>query len=94
MWPGYKTKRWLALRERVLRRDGYLCRESLRYGARRQAEVVHHIWPVEDFPEWAWCEWNLLSLSKAAHNAMHERDSHRLSPLGERWRRRTPPPEE
>ena len=89
----YKSPRWLRLREKILRRDGYLCRESLRYGVRRQAEVVHHVWPAEQFPEYAWCEWNLLSLTRVNHERMHDRDGARLSPLGEAWRRRTPPPD-
>lgn len=53
-WAGYKTARWRRLRARVLRRDGYRCRESARYGMIVQADTVHHVWPVEDWPEYAW----------------------------------------
>ena len=86
------NKRWRKLRERALRRDRGLCQESLRFGRRVQADTVHHIWPAEDFPEFAYCLWNLVSLSAAAHDAMHERGSRRLTERGERWRRRTVPP--
>lgn len=88
----YKSARWRKLRERILRRDGYLCRESKRYGRMVPADTVHHIWPADKYPEYAWCEWNLVSLSSAMHNAMHDRDTGNLTELGEAWRRRTTPP--
>lgn len=88
----YKSRRWRRLRERVLRRDRYLCRESARYGRLVPADTVHHIWPAGLYPEYAWCAWNLVSLSAPAHNAMHRRGSEALTELGESWRRRTPPP--
>ena len=91
-WEGYHTARWRKLRRSVLRRDGYKCREAMRYGQTVAATTVHHIWPAEDYPEYAWCAWNLLSLSSKSHDAMHDRLTHKLSPLGEAWRRRTIPP--
>ena len=84
--------RWKHLRQRVLRRDGGLCQEAKRYGKRVEATHVHHIWPVEDYPEYAWEEWNLLSLSAEAHDRMHDRKTRRLTVLGEYWRRKTLPP--
>ena len=84
--------RWRSLREKALRRDGYLCQESRRYGRLVPATTVHHIWPAEDYPEFAYSEWNLVSLSDEAHERMHERRTRKLSPLGERWRRKTSPP--
>lgn len=47
-----------------------------------EASHVHHIFPVEDYPEYALCEWNLISLSQKAHNMMHKRGSHELTELG------------
>ena len=91
-WDGYKSKRWKHLRYSILRRDKFRCRESARYGITEEATTVHHIWPAEDYPEYAWCAWNLLSLSGKQHDAMHDRLTHNLSPLGESWRRRTIPP--
>ena len=87
-----RNKRWRQLRERALSRDGYLCQESKRYGKRVDAEVVHHIWPAEQWPEYAYCLWNLVSLSGAAHDAMHDRVTGKLTAKGESWRRRTIPP--
>lgn len=91
-WAGYKTRRWARLRAQILRRDGYMCREAARYGLTVEATTVHHIWPVEDYPEYAWEPWNLISLSQKEHNAMHDREHNRLTDKGEAWRRRTIPP--
>ena len=88
----YKSGKWKRLRKRVLRRDKCLCRESARYGRTIEANTVHHVWPAEDYPEYAWCEWNLIALSAQAHNAMHDRDTNELTELGESWRRRIRPP--
>lgn len=88
----YKSGRWRRMRKRILERDKYRCRENARYGRVVEATTVHHIWPEEKYPEYAWCEWNLIALSSAAHNAMHDRDTHELTELGEAWRRRTTPP--
>lgn len=91
-WPGYKTSRWMHLRERILRRDKHKCREAARYGVTVAATTVHHVWPASEYPEYAWQPWNLISLSTSAHEAMHDRLSGKLTPLGEAWRRRVSPP--
>ena len=88
----YTSPRWRRLRERVLRKAGYRCQWAKRYGRREQATTAHHIWPAEDFPEFAWCEWNLIALSQASHNAMHDRSTGKLTEFGEQLRRRTIPP--
>lgn len=87
-----RNRRWQVLRRQVLRRDRHLCQESARYGRVVEANTVHHIWPAEDYPEYAYKSWNLLSLCQAQHDAMHDRVTRALTPVGERWRRRTPPP--
>lgn len=86
------NRRWQKLRLRILRRDGYLCQESRRYGKLVEATTVHHVWPAEDYPEFAYSEWNLLSLCEEAHEKMHDRKTRKLSPLGERWRKKKTPP--
>ncbi|NCB51356.1 MAG: HNH endonuclease [Clostridia bacterium] len=92
MWDGYHAPRWRNhVRPLILRRDKYRCQEARRYGKIVEATVVHHIWPAEDYPEYAWCDWNLVALSLSNHRAMHNEDGS-LSPLGEAWRRRTTPP--
>lgn len=83
--PFYKTSKWRKTRERVMRRNGYLCQESLRYGARRQAEMVHHIYPLEQYPDLAYEQWNLLPLTNKRHNEMHNRVTNELTEKGLYW---------
>lgn len=78
----YTSKRWTRLRERILKRDNYQCQYNKRYGRNIQANTVHHIYPAETYPQYQWCEWNLISLSKEAHNIMHDRESHELTDEG------------
>lgn len=78
----YKQSRWKRKREYILKRDGYLCKESLRYGKHVKADVVHHIYPVESYPELKFVDWNLISLSAEQHNKMHDRDTHALTEAG------------
>ena len=88
---SHTNQRWRRLRRRALSRDRYRCREAARYGRIEEATHVHHIWPAEDYPEYAYCLWNLVSLSKEAHDAMHDRTSGRLTTKGLAWKNRTPP---
>lgn len=91
MWDGYLTPRWRRLRASILRRDGYMSLEALRYGRRLEAEIVHHCWPAEEYPEFAWAPWNLISITAEEHRLMHNPDGS-LTALGESWRRRRSPP--
>ena len=54
-------KRWERIRGAVLARDQYLDQIKKRFGKRIGADTVHHIFPREYFPEYAFCEWNLIS---------------------------------
>ena len=54
-----------------------------------EANTVHHIFPVSKYPEYQWCEWNLISLSREAHNRMHIRETDELTEDGLRLMRRT-----
>lgn len=85
---NYHSKRWKLLRARVLNRDKNLCQQSLRFGKRMQAVTVHHCFPAEQYPEYAFCEWNLVSLSIEQHNAMHDRETDMLTEIGKEWQRR------
>ncbi|MGM1048392.1 MAG: HNH endonuclease [Bacillota bacterium] len=86
--PFYKTKRWITKRAKVLRRDEYMCQESKRYGKTVAATTVHHIYPLEFYPEYALCDWNLVSLCEKQHNGMHDRVTHELTELGKQWQER------
>lgn len=87
----YKTRRWEKKRAWILKRDGYKCRHSKRYGRTVPADTVHHIYPVEQYPELAFVDWNLISLSAGVHNKMHDRMTGETTELGKQWqeRRRT-----
>ena len=88
----YKSKRWQQKREAILRRDHYECQYFKRFGKHREAEHVHHIFPVDEFPEYAFEDWNLISLSKEAHNMMHERTTGALTIEGKKLQERAKRP--
>ena len=87
----YTSKRWKHLRARVLREQP-LCQEAQRYGRREPATVAHHVYPVEDFPGWRFCRWNLIAVSVDAHNSFHDRVTGKLTERGLAWQRRVSPP--
>lgn len=78
----YKSKQWERKREHILRRDKYFCQLSLRYGKAIEAKHVHHIFPIEYYPEYRLCDWNLISLCNAQHNKLHDRETHKLTRAG------------
>ena len=78
----YKSARWQRLRAMVLRRDGYQCQVTKRYGRSVEATTVHHVFPREEFPEYQWEPWNLISLAGDVHDEMHDRQSGALTEKG------------
>ena len=87
--PFYKSTAWKKLQPKILKRDGYMCQESKRYGRMVPAQTVHHIFPLEDYPEYALARWNLISLSWDEHNQMHDRITGRLTAKGMALLKRT-----
>lgn len=88
---NHNSKKWRRRSKEILRRDKYICQYYKRYGKNVEAEIVHHIFPTDEYPQYAYCGWNLISLSKQAHNMMHDRISGRLTPLGLALQRRAEP---
>ena len=78
----YKEPRWVALRKRILVRDKYIDQYWKRYGKFINADIVHHVFPVDKFPEYQWEEWNLVSVSKATHQQLHDRENDELTDMG------------
>ena len=78
----YYRKRWLDLRNSVLRQAKYMDQLELREGRAVPADRVHHIFPREKYPEYQYCRWNLIALSKETHGRLHERVGGELSMLG------------
>lgn len=89
MTDFYNTDRWRRLRRAVLQRDGFKCQLALMRGHDEPADVVHHIFPRSDYPEYQFEPWNLISLSYSAHNKMHVRDTDKLTERGEMLRQQT-----
>jgi 5-methylcytosine-specific restriction endonuclease McrA len=67
----YTGAKWMRKKARVLRRDKYLCQDCKRYGRKKPAALVHHIKPLEEYPELGLDENNLVSLCDACHNKRH-----------------------
>ena len=84
----YNSPRWQRLKEKVLRRDDYLCQNCKRYGKHKQAQHVHHVNPAEKYVTLRYNPYNLISLCQSCHNEMHERTQHELSDKGEQLRQR------
>lgn len=87
--PWYENPKWQRVRKTALRRDKYMDVYAKRFGKIKEAEVVHHIFPKNDFPEYAYCLWNLISVSRQTHNTFHDRDSDELTEKGRELLRKT-----
>lgn len=85
----YRTKAWQRKRAWILKRDRYRSKLAERYGRLVPADTVHHILPVEFFPEFRLTDWNLIAITGAEHNELHDRDTHRLTEKGLDLVRRT-----
>jgi 5-methylcytosine-specific restriction enzyme A len=81
----YKSTKWKKKRAAILRRDKYECRECRRYGMATQATMVHHIFPLELYPDRKLDAANLISLCNGCHESMHIRNSHELTEKGKAW---------
>lgn len=89
----YHSPRWKRKRAHILKKYGYMCQVSKRYGKRIDADTVHHIFTVDIYPEYQWEDWNLISLTNVVHNKMHDRTTNKLTALGEELKKRTKIPE-
>lgn len=87
----YQGARWKRKREKILRIDGYTDVWAKRYGKMLPANTVHHIYPAKDYPEYAWEDWNLISVSLATHNKLEDRNNGELTDEGMKLMKRTIP---
>lgn len=86
--PFYRSTKWIKKRERIMRKYSYECQESKRFGIRVAAEMVHHIYPKEIYPELAFIDWNLLPLTNTKHNTFHDRENNEIIGRGLYWQRK------
>ena len=76
----YVTKAWKQIRLERLAKDNYLCQRCKERNLLIPATMVHHIKPLEDYPELALDINNLTSLC----NTCHEQIEARYQKRGER----------
>ena len=88
---NYGSQKWKRKREHILKLDGYKDRVAARYGRTIEATIVHHIYPAELYPEYAYCDWNLISVSMSTHNALENRQTGELTAEGIKLQKRTIP---
>lgn len=75
----YNSAAWKRKRAAILRRDGYMCQRCKRYGRQRQAQTVHHIKHLDEYPELAYDSTNLISLCNDCHNAEHPEKAEKVN---------------
>lgn len=85
----YSSEKWKRKRKHILRLDGYIDQVRKRYGKHEEATVVHHIYPAKEYPEYEYCDWNLISVSVATHNQLENRQTGELTEIGLQLQRRT-----
>lgn len=86
--PFYTSKRWRRKRIAILKRDSFMCRESKRFGNTTPANTVHHIYPIELYPELAFQNWNLISMAGNVHNTFHDRTTNEIINGGKYWQKK------
>lgn len=87
----YQGSRWKRKRSHILRLDHYRDRFAAMYGRTEEANTVHHIYPADEYPEYAWCDWNLISVSQASHNKLENRKTGELTKHGRQLQRMVRP---
>ena len=88
---NYNSGKWKKKRLKILRLDGYKDVIAARYGRTIEATIVHHIYPAALYPEYAFCDWNLISVSAGTHNKLENRTTGELTDFGHRLMERTVP---
>ena len=79
----YQSKAWRRIRLLALQRDHYLCQECLKQKRIKTATEVHHIKPLEEYPELGLELDNLQSLCWDCHELTKHRSAATL-PAGVR----------
>lgn len=84
----YNSKAWKDMRESILKRDLYLCRECKAFGKRTEATEVHHVFTLATRPDLKLNPNNLISLCRDCHLSHHNHLNSDLSALGKKTQRR------
>jgi len=67
----YKTGVWVRKRTEILERDNHECQRCKDAGGYSKGNVVHHIKHLEDRPDLALDDDNLMTVCEACHNREH-----------------------
>lgn len=87
----YQCAKWRKKRAKILRLDGYKDVVAGWYGRTVAAQMVHHIYPAEEYPEYAYADWNLISVSYSTHKKLENHMTGGLTELGKQLMRSTIP---
>ena len=90
MFP-YGSQKWKNKRAHILRLDGYVDQYAKRWGRTLDAVIVHHIYPAAEYPEYAWKDWNLISISRRTHELLEDRKTGELTEAGRKLMESTTP---
>lgn len=63
----YRTAAWRAARDESMRKHFGLCQDCLEKGEIKDAEMVHHVKPLREYPELALVQSNLRPLCNQCH---------------------------
>lgn len=82
----YDSPEWRKKRRAVLKAAHYECANCLyKYGRYGRATTVHHIKHLDQYPELALTDSNLMPLCSACHNEMHPEKQYKQREHKERW---------
>ena len=86
---NYKSSAWENKRKVILKRDNYMSQLAKSQGLRITEDptekihlVVHHIFPVESYPQYAMKNWNLITVTSREHDELHDRNTNQLTEKG------------
>lgn len=87
----YNSKAWKRKREHILRRDKWIDQVLLAEGTTLEADTVHHILPIEMFPQYKLCDWNLISVNERIthRKRLHKSFSGELTKFGKSLMKQT-----
>lgn len=73
----YNSSRWRRKQKAILKRDHYQCQLCKRYGRITEAKIVHHKLELDEYPELAFDDSNLVSVCMKCHNKLHPEKSNK-----------------
>ncbi len=73
----YNSPKWRHKAKQILRRDKYQCQLCKRYGRLTEAKIVHHKLELDEYPELAFDDNNLVSVCMKCHNKLHPEKGYR-----------------